>query len=596
MRPVGVMNNEDVLMEVFEASISAMIIVEESGIISLANKEFERLSGYPRDEVEYRKKLTEFLVINCSIDVKKLKGQLNKALRAISEQKEFIFLNRESCAKIVNVNARVMPETNRYVVSMTDITAAKNADNDILSLNTELTRLKAELGNLIQEKKEKERQYANLTCNDMLTGLYSREGFVARLKRAFSYADRHYSMIALLLLDLDNFKKINDESGELCGDTILKEIAIRLRKHARQYDTIARTGSDEFAVFVSDIKNIHDVVIFTEKVRRLFRKPFYINGKPVYLTTSMGVAVYPHHGTNAESLLEMADIAMCQVKKEGKNGIRFYSSSITTIKEKPFDMMERMRLALEKDEFLTHYQPRVNAATGMITGMESFMRWQPQGSPMAFPDEFLSLLEESGLVVPVGERLLDKVCRQNKSWQDAGLPPLGIAVNLSSRQFRQDDLPDKIAEVLSSTGLESRYLEIDLSERVIMENMGACIKKMNKLKEIGVKISIGNFGTGSLSMSDLSRLPVDELKLDGSFIRGIKMNPEDERIVYASIAMGRILGKKMVAEGVESKDQYLFLARNRCEEMQGYLFSLPLPPTHFEERSVWNNRWVETTQ
>ena len=583
-------------MEALEASVSAMIIVEESGIISFANNEFERLSGYPRNEVEQRKNLTDFLVINCPTDIGECREQMDVAFRTISKNKEFIFLDKGSCAKIVNANLRVMHESKRYIISMADITATMNADSDIQRLNTELTRVKAELENAINEKKEIERQYAALTCNDMLTGLSSREGFIARLKRAFAYADRHYSMIALMLMDLDNLKKINEESGQKCGDLILKEVANRLRKHARQYDTIARTGCDEFAVLVNDIKNIHDIVKFTEKVRSLFRKPFHLYGQPLYLTTSIGVAVYPHHGTNAESLLKMADIAMCQVKKEGKNGIRFYSSSITSMKEEPVDMRARMHLAMENDEFLTHYQPRVNASTGMITGMEAFMRWQPQGSPMAFPDEFFSFLEESGLVVPVGERLLDKVCRQNKIWQNAGLPPLGVAVNLSSRQFRQNDLPEKIAEVLSATGLESRYLEIDLSERVIMENIGESIKKMKKLKELGVRISIGNFGAGSLTMSDLSRLPVDELKLDRSFIRGINMNPENARLVSASIAMGQHLGKKMVAEGVESKDQYEFLANNRCQEMQGYFFSEPLPPVHFNERSVWSNRWVETIQ
>jgi len=204
------------------------------------------------------------------------------------------------------------------------------------------------------------------------------------------------------------------------------------------------------------------------------------------------------------------------------------------------------------------------------------------------------LLEESGLVVPVGDWLLDKVCRQNKAWQDAGIPSLRVAVKLSARQFRQDNLPEKVSEILSATGLEPRYLEIDLTEQVIMEDMGESINKLRKLKEIGVTISIGNFGTGSFSMSDLSRLPIDELKIDRSFINGMTSNPDDAKVVSASIAMGHHLGKMLVAEGVESKDQYDFLARHLCEEMQGYFFSRPLPSADFEKWCVWSNQWGET--
>jgi EAL domain-containing protein (putative c-di-GMP-specific phosphodiesterase class I) len=260
----------------------------------------------------------------------------------------------------------------------------------------------------------------------------------------------------------------------------------------------------------------------------------------------------------------------------------------------PEGMKERLRIALERDEFLTYYQPRVNAATGKITGMEALIRWQPKGSPLAFPEEFLPSLEESGLVVPVGEWLLNKVCRQNKAWQVAGKPHLRVAVNLSARQFRQDDLPEMISEVLAYTGLEPRYLEIDLTEQVILEDMGESIKKLRKLKDIGVTISIGNFGTGSFSLTDLSRLPIDELKIDRSFIKGITSNPDDAKMVSTSIAMGRHLGKMLVAEGVESRDQYDFLARNRCEEMQGYFFSKPLPSDDFDRWCVWNGQWGGT--
>jgi diguanylate cyclase (GGDEF)-like protein len=435
----------------------------------------------------------------------------------------------------------------------------------------------------------------NPTSYDVLTGLPNRDLFFDRLKQAFAHADRHESLIALMLLDLDNLNKIKDKMGEMSGDILVKEVAKRLQKNTRQYDTIARVGDNEFAVFLDDVKDVYDIVKFTEKVRGLFRQPFEVQGQSAFVTASMGVAVYPHHGRDTDTLLKMADTAVHQAKQEGKNRFRFFSDTIIPRNAEPFIMKERLQSALEREEFITHYQPRVNVTTGRITGMEALIRWQPLGADLAFPDEFLPSLEESGLVVPVGEWLLDKVCRQNKAWQDAGFPPSRVAVKLSARQFRQDNLPEKIQEIITSTGLDPRYLEIDLTEQVILEDMGSSIYKLRKLKEIGITISIGNFGKGSFSMSDISRLPIDELKIDRSFVNGITFNPNDARVVSASIAMGHHLGKMLVAEGVESKDQYDFLARHKCEEMQGYYFSRPRPSTDFDKWCGWTSRFWENT-
>ncbi|HEX2769635.1 MAG TPA: EAL domain-containing protein [Geobacteraceae bacterium] len=582
MKHPRILIDEDRCSVIFEACGSAMIIVEENGTISMANEEFERLSGYSKDEVENKKIWNEFLVGNELIEIQERPGLKVMDVQDLQPFAETLFVDRESRAKIVYTNVRMLSATRRCIVSMVDITNLKNAEEEIQKLNAELTRVNFELIQEIDERKNIEKLLIHQTSYDSLTSLPNRDLLLDRIKQAFAYADRHGSMIALMLLDLDNFKKVNDAMGQMSGDILLKEVAKRLQKCIRQYDTIARVGGDEFVVFLNDMKDIHDIVKFNEKVRGLFRQSFEIRGQSIFVTTSMGVAVYPHHGTNAESLLKMADMAMCQAKKEGKNTSRFFSDSITPRGDEPAGMKERLRLALEREEFLTHYQPRVNAASGKITGMEALIRWQPQGAPLAFPEEFFPSLEESGLVVPVGEWLLDKVCRQNKAWQDAGIPPLRVAVNLSARQFRQDNLPEKVSEVLSASGLEPRYLEIDLTEQIIMEDIGESMNKLRKLKEIGITISVGNFGTGSFSMSDLSRLPIDELKIDRSFINGISSNPNDARVVSASITMGHNLGIMLVAEGVESKDQYDFLARHRCEEMQGYFFSRPLPSAEFE--------------
>ena len=462
------------------------------------------------------------------------------------------------------------------------LTKLKNADNEIQRLSAELTKVNAELLEEVNERRNIEKLLIHQSRYDLLTGLPNRDLLCDHLKQAFAYADRHDSLISLMLLDLDNFKGINDKMGRISGDILLKEVAKRLKNCMRQYDTIARIGDDEFVVFVNDMKDIHDIVKFAEKVRSVFRMSFDILGQSMSLTGSIGVAVYPLHGTNSESLLKMADMAMCQAKKEGKNTFRFFSDSITNMYDDVSGMKERLLTALEKEEFLPHYQPRFSVVTGKITGMEVLIRWQPNSDQLAFPAEFFPLLEESGLVVPVGEWLLEKVCRQNKEWQDAGAPPLRVSVNLSTGQFRQDNLPEKISEILSASGLNPCYLEIEITEKTIMDDLGDSIKKLKKLKEIGVTISVDNFGVGSLSMSFLSRLPIDELKIDRSFINGITSSPNDAKIVSASITMGHKLGKMLVAEGVESKDQYDFLASNGCEEMQGYFFSRPLPSADFE--------------
>jgi EAL domain-containing protein (putative c-di-GMP-specific phosphodiesterase class I) len=314
----------------------------------------------------------------------------------------------------------------------------------------------------------------------------------------------------------------------------------------------------------------------------LFRQPFDILGQSKYVTTSIGVAVYPLHGTSTEALLKMADLAMYQAKRDGKNAFRFFSDKMSLKGDEQTARKETLRAALEREEFLPHYQPRVQTQSGKITGMEVLIRWQPLGAPLVFPAEFFPLLEESGLVVPVGEWLLEKVCRQNKAWQDAGLPPLRVAVNVSPRQFRQENFPDKVAEILSSCGLDPCYLEIDLTEKAIMDDVDESIKKLKKLKEIGITISIGNFGTGVSSLSCLNRLPIDELKIDRSIINGITSSTNDATVVSASIAMGHSLGKMLVAEGVESEEQYDFLIQHHCEGMQGYFFSRPLPSEDFE--------------
>jgi diguanylate cyclase (GGDEF)-like protein/PAS domain S-box-containing protein len=584
---------EECCHAVLEASGNAMMIVDENGCITKVNDEFASLSGFTKKEVENKKNWSEFLVFNKKESCDYLNG-----LRKVGSQliEKIIFYDRDGHPRLGQANVRKISKSDKFVVSFQDKTEIRNAEIEIKRLDSELIRLNCELNREIDGRKNNEKSRMRPANHDTLTGLPNRDLLIERLKQAFAYADRHGSQIALMFLDLDDFKKANNKFGQISCDILLKDVAKRLRNCTRQYDTISRIGSDEFVVFVNDMKDIHDIVKFAEKVRGSFRQPFTILGHSFTVTPSIGVAIYPLHCTNSESLLKMAEIAMCQAKKEGKNTFRFFSSTMGHLEDETKGREERLRSALVMEEFLPHYQPRINAASGKMTGMEALLRWQPPGAALAFADEFIYQLEESGLIVPVGEWFLEKVCRQIKSWQDSGFPIFVVSVNLSARQLREENLPERVSEILAATGLDPRCLKFELTEQIIMEDIGGNINTLNKLKELGIKISIGNFGAGCISLRCLDVLPFDELRIDRSFIKGISSDSNYAKVVSASIAFGRYLGKKLVAEGVESKDQYDFLAHHQCEEMQGYFFSRPLPSAEFERWCVWSDRWGTTIQ
>lgn len=568
---------------IFDVSGSAMMIVDEDGAIAMVNEEFEHLSGHTKGEVEYRKEWSDFFVMEqfAAKEIQQcLKGTAGgeASLDNIS-----LFIGNNQITRYVCTKIKKVPGTEQCVVSMIDITEIKRAEEEIRTLNAELIKVNTLLKQEVAERRNSEKKLKHQANHDSLTGLPNRELLFDRLRQALAFEDRHNNLLALMILDLDNFKAINDTLGHVVGDVLLKDVAKRLQQCMRQYDTVARFGGDEFVIVVNEMPDIHDIVKFAEKVLELFQRPFYILDQPTNVTTSIGISIYPLQSTTVEGLLKTADTAMYQAKREGKNSFQFFTESMNHKSDERAVMKNRLRAALEREEFLPHYQPRIDSTTGRITGMEALMRWQPRGAPLAYPAEFFPMLEESGLIIPVGEWLLDKVCRQNKAWQEKGMEPLRVAVNTSARQFHQDDFTEKVSQALASTMLASHYLEIELPEKVIMDNITESSRKLGELREIGVKISIDNFGTGYSSLSYLNRLPIDELQIDKSLVNSITSDQGDATVVSAIISMGHSLGKKLVAEGVESEDQYLFLVRQRCEEMQGHYFSRPLPPDDFEK-------------
>lgn len=440
-----------------------------------------------------------------------------------------------------------------------------------------------ELGREIFERENYGKVLLHQANYDSLTGLPNRQLLFDRLNQAIAYVDRNRSMLSFILIDLDNFKPINDTLGNIAGDALLKEVASRLKACLRKYDTVARYGKDAFVLIVNDMPDIHDIVRFADKVFDVFQHPFDVLGTPVCVTASIGLAIYPLQSSTSDCLLKMADTAMYKAKSEGGNAYRFFTESMSLKLDRHTLLENKLKAALDSEEYLVHYQPQIDVATRKIIGMEALMRWQPIDGPLTYPADFISILEKSGMIVPVGEWLLGEICEQNRTWHDAGLPQLRVAVNISERQFKQVDFADRVSKALSGSRLEPRFLEIELPEQIIMNNVSESISRLEELKSIGVAISVDNFGTGYSSLTHLNRLPIDGIHIDKSLVSCIITDESAANVVSAIISMGHSLGKNMVAEGVESEGQFMFLAHRRCKEMQGHFFSRALSSNEFEK-------------
>jgi len=435
----------------------------------------------------------------------------------------------------------------------------------------------------ITERKRFEEQLMYQANHDSLTGLPNRHLLNDRLNQALAYENRHRELLTVMLIDLDNFKVVNDTLGHSSGDVLLLEVANRLRQCVRQYDTVARLGGDEFVILMTDVENIRNFAKISDKILAVFREPFSVAGHEVFVTASIGMAMYPADGVTADALLKNADTAMYHVKEQGRNGYQFFAEEMNVRVQERLTTETRLRKALERQEFFLLYQPRIDVASGRIAGVEALLRWQQEDGEVIMPDEFIPLLEETGLIVPVGEWVLQAVCSQGKAWQAAGLPPLIISVNVSARQFHQQNLPQKINEILLETGFPPQFLEIELTESIIIQDVDDTILKLDRLKQMGVRLSIDDFGTGYSSLCYLKRFPIDILKIDRSFVNGLTTDPDDATIVSTIIAMAHNLNMNVVAEGVENRKQLEFIDQHGCKEVQGFLFSRPVVPDRIAE-------------
>ncbi|MDQ2869313.1 MAG: EAL domain-containing protein, partial [Acidobacteriota bacterium] len=435
----------------------------------------------------------------------------------------------------------------------------------------------------ITERKRAEEQVKHLAFHDALTGLPNRLLFQDRLRMAVLNAQRSEDRLATLFLDLDRFKVINDSLGHSIGDELLRRVAERLGSCVREGDTVARLGGDEFTVLVPGMADDEQAAKIARKILGVIRLPFVIDGRELFLTTSIGVAIYPADGENAETLVRNADTAMYRAKEQGRDNFQLYTAAMNSRALERLSLESRLRQAIQHEELVLQYQPLVDLETNQIRGAEALIRWEHPEMGLLAPGEFIPLAEVSGLIVPIGEWVLRAACAQVREWQRLGYPQLSVAVNLSARQFQQADLVSQVKAALDAADLAPEFLDLEITESNAMQNAEISISTLWDLKNLGVQLSMDDFGTGYSSLNYLKRFPIDRLKIDQSFVRDVTTDPDDAAIASAIIAMAHSLELTVVAEGVETEPQLAFLRAHHCDEMQGYLVSRPVPAERFFE-------------
>jgi diguanylate cyclase (GGDEF)-like protein len=441
------------------------------------------------------------------------------------------------------------------------------------------------------QHKRSEDKIRRMAYYDSLTNLPNRSLFHDRLRQAVAQGERHKSRMAVLFLDLDNFKRVNDTLEHRIGDMLLQEVAERLSSCLRSSDTVsrqdvdpffntvARLGGDEFTILLLDIDSMDSAARVARRILKVIARPFRLERHEVFVTGSIGIAVFPDDGRDMDTLLKNADTAMYHAKEHGKNNFQFYKQSMNASAFERMTLENDLRKAIAQDEFLLYYQPRLDLETGRICAMEALIRWKNSERGLVSPADFIPLAEESGLIIPIGEWVLRSACRQLNIWQRNEAPDMLVAVsmNISGKQFRQKGLVREIEGILRDYDIEPEKLEVEITESVMMKNAELTMYTLERLKEMGVRLSMDDFGTGYSSFNYLKRFPLDVIKIDKSFVKDVNNNEEDAAIVRAIIAMARSLKLRVIAEGVETPEQLRFLQENGCDEIQGYLLSKPVP-------------------
>ncbi len=442
----------------------------------------------------------------------------------------------------------------------------------------------------LSQNKQKQEKLNHLAYHDALTDLPNQVLFKDRLKQAIALSRRNDQLQAVLLLNLDRFKTINDSLGYTAGDRLLQSVAQRLTSCVRESDTVARFGGDEFAILLTQIPRTQDAANAARAIKQALDQAFIFEDQEIFVSSSIGISLYPNDGRDTAGLLKTAGVALDRAKVQGGNNYQFYTAGGTTRALKQLVLESNLRSALDRSEFIVHYQPQVDVRGFHLVGMEALVRWQHPSLGLLYPSEFVSLAEDSGLIISLGDLVMRTACAQNKAWQDKGLMPMCLSVNFSARQFQQPTFITDVAQILKDTNLDPRWLELELTESSIMKDPEEAIEKLHELKLMGIKVAVDDFGTGYSSLNYLKRFPIDTLKIDKTFVSDVCKDPHDTAIVRAIINLGHALDLTVVAEGVETKEQLQYLSALECDVVQGFLFSKALSAAAFEELLVEQRR------
>jgi diguanylate cyclase (GGDEF)-like protein/PAS domain S-box-containing protein len=539
----------------------AVLCTDFSGHVTYLNQVAEKLTGWSRQEALNRPLVEVFQIIDGStrktaVDPMEMAVEQNRtvglALNCVLVRRDgFESTIEDSAAPIHDRAGRIIGA----VIVFHDVSAAR-----AMSL-----------------------QMTYSAQHDVVTNLPNRLLLNDRISQSIALARRQDRPIAVIFLDLDRFKYINESLGHATGDQLLQSVSRRLLASVRGSDTVSRQGGDEFVILLSEIINPEDAATSAKRILCSLSAPHSISGQDLHIDGSIGISVYPEDGGDAETLIKSADTAMYHAKECGRNNFQFFKAEMNRKAVERQSLEGSLRRALEREEFLLHYQPKVNLDTGKITGAEALIRWQQPDRGLVPPSQFVPVAEDCGLILPIGHWVMREACHQARAWRDAGLPPLPMAVNVSAVQFCDKGFVNSLQIILAETGLEPRYLELELTERVLMEDVESTVAVLKELKRTGVQLAVDDFGTGYSSLSYLGKFPIDTLKIDQSFIRQITTTPDETTIVAAMISMGRSLRLRVVAEGVETPQELEFLRIHQCDEAQGYLFSRPIPAHQFAQ-------------
>ncbi len=534
-----------------ETTIDGILVVDESGRVVLANKQFGRTFGIPDKLLRTGDAL---IVRNC-------------AMGKVEDPDSF--LERIRCLY------SLQDEKSRDELRLKD---GKILDRYSAPLVDSRGRYRGRIWYFrdITERKAAEDRIQLLAYYDALTGLPNRTLMQDRLENALAGARRQHEKVALLFLDLDRFKVYNDSLGHGFGDLLLKHVAERLKSCVREQDTAARIGGDEFLIVLSRVKDAAAVAFTAKRIMNEMTREFTIQGRSINISCSLGISLFPQDGADGDTLIKNADAAMYSAKDAGRNNFRFFAIKMQAQALERLTLVNNLRLALERKEFSLVYQPQMAIESGAITGFEALIRWQHPELGLIPPDKFISIAEDSGLILAMGEWVLKTACTQARKWQENGLPAVPLAVNVSAVQFRQEGFLALIRRVLLETGLPPQYLELELTEGLLLSNADVSFSVLQELKDMGLKLAIDDFGTGYSSLSYLKEFPVSKLKIDRSFVRDVAVDPNDAAIAIAIISLAKSMNLKVIAEGVENEAQLSFLRKSQCDEMQGYYFSKPL--------------------